>query len=50
MQGFSVHFGDSPMRLQHPPPMLGQHSEEVLEEWLALSAAQVCGLRKDGIV
>ena len=50
MQGFSVHFGDSPMRLQHPPPMLGQHSEEVLEEWLALSAAQVSGLRKGGIV
>ena len=34
MQGFTVRFGDSPMRLRHPPPLLGQHTEEVLREWL----------------
>jgi len=34
MQGFAVRFGDTPMQLRHAPPMLGQHSEEVLRDWL----------------
>ena len=34
MQGFAVRFAESPMRLRHPPPLLGQHTEEVLSEWL----------------
>lgn len=34
MQGFAVRFGDSPMRLRHPPPRLGEHTDEVLREWL----------------
>ncbi len=34
MQGFAVRFTESPMRLRHPPPLLGQHTEEVLAEWL----------------
>jgi len=34
MQGFAVRFADSPMRLRHPPPLLGQHTEEVLAQWL----------------
>ena len=34
MQGFAVRFAESPMRLRHPPPQLGQHTEEVLAEWL----------------
>ncbi|MCW5621206.1 MAG: CoA transferase [Burkholderiales bacterium] len=50
MQGFTVQFGESPMRLQHPPPLLGQHSEEVLQEWLALQPETIGELRDDGIV
>lgn len=50
MQGFAVHFGESPMRLQHPPPLLGQHSEEVLQEWLALQPEAISALRENGIV
>ena len=50
MQGFSVQLGESPMRLRHAPPMLGQHTQEVLTEWLALDAAAVAELRRDGVV
>jgi crotonobetainyl-CoA:carnitine CoA-transferase CaiB-like acyl-CoA transferase len=50
MQGFSVQFGETPMRLNHAPPTLGQHTEEVLEEWLALTTKQVAGLRDKGVV
>jgi len=50
MQGFSVRFGASPMQLRHPPPMLGEHTDAVLEEWLALTSEQIAGLRASGAV
>ncbi len=50
MQGFSVRFGESPMRLRHPPPMLGEHTSAVLEEWLAMTPDQITGLRASGAV
>jgi len=50
MQGFAVHFGDTPMRLHHPPPLLGQHTDEVLSQWLALSPGQIADLRAAGTV
>jgi crotonobetainyl-CoA:carnitine CoA-transferase CaiB-like acyl-CoA transferase len=50
MQGFSVQFGDSPMRLKHPPPTLGQHTEDVLKEWLDLPGTQISELRDNGVV
>lgn len=39
----------TPPRLRRPPPLLGQHSEEVLQE-LGLDAAQVAALRARGVV
>ena len=37
-----------PVRL--PPPLLGQHTEEVLRDVLGMSAQGVTALRRDGIV
>lgn len=39
----------TPPRLRRPPPLLGQHSDEVLQE-LGLDTAQVAALRARGIV
>ncbi len=50
MQGFTVKFADSPMQLRHPPPLLGQHSDEVLGEWLAMTEAEIARLRKGSII
>ena len=50
MQGFSVQLGESPMRLRYVPPTLGQHTEEVLAEWLALDATAIGELRRNGVV
>jgi crotonobetainyl-CoA:carnitine CoA-transferase CaiB-like acyl-CoA transferase len=50
MQGFSVQFAESPMRLRHVPPMLGQHTDEVLGEWLSLGADRIGELREQGVV
>jgi crotonobetainyl-CoA:carnitine CoA-transferase CaiB-like acyl-CoA transferase len=35
---------------RRPPPLLGQHTGEVLAEWLGLSAADVAALRRGGVV
>jgi crotonobetainyl-CoA:carnitine CoA-transferase CaiB-like acyl-CoA transferase len=50
MQGFAVQFGETPMRLNHAPPTLGQHTDEVLQEWLALKPERIAELRRGGIV
>jgi len=50
MQGFSVQFGESPMRLRHPPPMLGEHTISVLTEWLALTPDRIAQLREHGAI
>ena len=33
-----------------PAPLLGEHTAEVLADWLGLDDAAVAGLRQDGIV
>jgi crotonobetainyl-CoA:carnitine CoA-transferase CaiB-like acyl-CoA transferase len=35
----------TPVRCDLPPPLLGQHTDEVLQEWLGLNAAQRDALR-----
>jgi crotonobetainyl-CoA:carnitine CoA-transferase CaiB-like acyl-CoA transferase len=50
MQGFSIRFGATPMRLNHAPPTLGQHTEKVLQEWLALTEPQIAALREQSVI
>jgi crotonobetainyl-CoA:carnitine CoA-transferase CaiB-like acyl-CoA transferase len=35
---------------RHAPLTLGQHTDEVLREWLGLDADTIARLRSDGIV
>jgi len=35
---------------RRPPPLLGQHTDEVLSQWLGLAAAEVADLRRGGVV
>jgi len=50
MQGFSVQFGESPMRLRHPSPMLGEHTNSILTEWLELTPERIAQLREHGAI
>jgi crotonobetainyl-CoA:carnitine CoA-transferase CaiB-like acyl-CoA transferase len=50
MQGFCVQFGESPMRLRHPPPVLGEHTGAILQEWLAMTPDRIAQLRASGAV
>ena len=45
-----MRFSATPLGGAAPPPLLGQHSEEVLRERLGLSGAAIANLRAQGIV
>ncbi len=45
-----VRFSASPIEYRHAPPLLGQHTEEVLRERLGLSLDEIAALRVSGVV
>ena len=45
-----MRFSQTNVDYRQPPPMLGQHTDEVLRERLGLSEAQIDGLRAEGIL
>jgi len=45
-----MRFGDTPVRYELPPPLLGQHTAEVLREVLGLSAEAIDALRAQRVV
>ena len=50
MAGIPVKFSDTPAAVRNPPPLLGQHNEEVLRNWLGMSAAAIEELKKEKII
>jgi formyl-CoA transferase len=50
MAGIPVKFSDTPAAVRKPPPLLGQHNEEVLRNWLGMSAAAIEELKKEKII
>ena len=49
MPTWPVRFDGVPSEVKSAP-LLGEHTEEVLADWLGLDAAAVAGLRQGGIV
>ena len=45
-----VRLSETPADYRLPPPLLGEHTEEVLAGRLGLSAAEIAGLRERGVV
>jgi len=45
-----VRLSASPVQYQRPPPLLGQHTEEVLQQWLGLDGKEIDGLRERKVV
>lgn len=45
-----VKFSATPVRYERPPPLLGQHTDEILAERLGLNAEQIAALKSDRIV
>ncbi len=48
--GFPYKFSNTPAQVRLPPPLLGQHTEEVLENLLGFSQDEVARLREEEIV
>ncbi len=43
-------FSATPARIQSPPPLLGQHTEEILREWLQMPDEQITQFRQHQII
>ena len=48
--GNPIKYSKTPVAYDRPPPRLGEHTEEVLEELLDLSPAEVAHLRESGAI
>ena len=45
-----IRYSETPMALRSGPPVLGQHTEEVLREAVGLGAEEIAALRAAGVV
>ncbi len=45
-----VNFGNTPVSYRRAPPSLGEHTEEVLRDWLGYSADMIDTLRQDAAI
>ena len=45
-----IRMSETPVQYRHAPPTLGEHTEAVLGEWLALDALQLAALHDRGVV
>lgn len=50
MAGLPVKLSATPASIRLPPPLLGQHTAEVLGTWLGLDANSIDELKRDGVV
>ena len=45
-----IRFTEAPIHYHRPPPLLGEHSDEVLGDLLGMDSAQIAMLRQEGVV
>ncbi|MBI4706105.1 MAG: CoA transferase [Deltaproteobacteria bacterium] len=50
LAGIPIKYSDTPGQVRLPPPLLGQHTGEILGELLGRSAAQIEALRQEGAI
>ncbi|MNR57590.1 formyl-coenzyme A transferase [compost metagenome] len=50
MQGMPIRLSESPGSIRHAAPTLGQHSREVLREWLGKSDGQIQAMENAAVI
>ena len=48
--GPAAKFSETPTVLNYPPPLLGEHTDSVLEELVGYSRTELQQLRSDGVI
>ena len=48
--GNPIKLSETPATYRHPPPILGQHTEEILQQILGMTEEQTKTLRESGII
>lgn len=48
--GVTMKLSDTPLEIRRPPPTLGQHTVDVLSDWLSLSSSRIKDLMDDAVV
>jgi crotonobetainyl-CoA:carnitine CoA-transferase CaiB-like acyl-CoA transferase len=43
-------FSGTPAAVRRPPPLLGEHTDEILREELGLDATAIAALRRDRVI
>ena len=50
MQGFVTRLSETDLSVRHPIPMAGQHTEEVLAQWIDYGPDEVADLKSNNVV
>jgi crotonobetainyl-CoA:carnitine CoA-transferase CaiB-like acyl-CoA transferase len=50
LMGVPVKLSETPGSVREPAPLLGQHTDEVLQHYLGMSAADIASLRQTGVI
>jgi crotonobetainyl-CoA:carnitine CoA-transferase CaiB-like acyl-CoA transferase len=50
MAGIPVKFSATPASVRLPPPLLGEHTDEVLASWLGMKTEEINELRRKDVL
>lgn len=50
LAGIPVKFSSTPASVRLPPPLLGQHNDDILSSWLGMSGAEIDLLKKKSVL
>jgi len=48
--GVPVKLSETPGSVREPAPLLGQHTDEVLHEYLGMTDAEIAALHQEGVI
>jgi crotonobetainyl-CoA:carnitine CoA-transferase CaiB-like acyl-CoA transferase len=50
LAGIPVKFSATPASVRLPPPLLGEHNDDVLSSWLGMKTEEIHRLKEKGVI